>query len=179
MAAATTTNHTRSTTMPSIQKIAPCLWFDSQAEEATEFYIAIFQNSRIGTISRYGEAGHEIHGRPPGSVMTVAFELDGQSFTALNGGPVFKFNEAISFQVNCETQEEVDHFWEKLSAGGDPKAQQCGWLKDRFGVSWQIVPTALTAMMSGPDAAKSARAMTALLQMQKLDIAALKRAYDG
>ena len=165
--------------MPAIQKIAPCLWFDHQAEEAAKFYVAIFKNSRIGTISRYGEAGREIHARQPGSVMTVEFELDGQSFTALNGGPLFKFTEAISFQVNCETQEEVDHFWEKLTAGGDPASQQCGWLKDQFGVSWQIVPSVLSALMSGPDPAKSARAMNALLQMKKLDIAALKRAYDG
>jgi len=164
--------------MPSLQKISPCLWFDSQAEEAAAFYTAIFKNSRIVSISRYGKAGQEIHGRPPGSVMTVVFELDGQAFTALNGGPLFRFSEAISFQVFCETQEEIDHFWEKLSAGGDPAAQQCGWLKDQFGVSWQVVPTILTAMMSGTDAAKAARAMTALLQMKKLDLAALKRAYD-
>ena len=130
-------------------------------------------------MSRYGEAGQEIHGKKPGSVMTVAFELDGQAFTALNGGPIFKFNEAISFQINCDTQDEVDHYWEKLSAGGDPKAQQCGWLKDKFGVSWQVVPNVLEKMMGDPDAAKSQRVMEALLQMKKFDIARLERAYRG
>jgi predicted 3-demethylubiquinone-9 3-methyltransferase (glyoxalase superfamily) len=165
--------------MAIVRRIAPCLWFDDQAEEAARFYTSIFSNSRIGTIARYGEAGHEIHGRPPGSVMTVSFELDGQPFTALNGGPVFKFNEAISFQVMCETQEEVDDYWEKLSAGGDEKAQQCGWLKDRFGVSWQVVPEVVTQLVSDPDSEKSQRAMQALLQMKKLDIAELERAYTG
>ena len=126
--------------MQIVQMITPCLWFDSQAEEAAGFYTAIFKKSRILTISRYGEAGREVHGKAPGTVMTVAFELDGQRFTALNGGPLFKFNEAVSFQVNCRTQEEVDYYWEKLSAGGDEKAQQCGWLKDRYGLSWQVVP---------------------------------------
>src|SRR5215510_6151307 len=129
------------------QKIAPCLWFDTQAEEAARFYTSIFKNSRIVSISRYGEAGHEVHKMPAGTVLTVAFELDGQPFTALNGGPVFKFNEAVSFQVGCETQEEVDYYWERLSAGGDERAQQCGWLKDRYGVSWQVVPTVVVAMM--------------------------------
>jgi len=159
------------------QRITPCLWFDDQAEEAAKFYVGIFPNSRIVEISRYGEAGHEIHGRPAGSVMTVAFELDGQSFTALNGGPVFKFNEAISFQINCRTQEEVDHYWDKLSAGGDEKAQQCGWLKDRYGASWQVVPVALIEMISDPDYEKSQKVMAAMLQMKKIDIAELKRAY--
>jgi predicted 3-demethylubiquinone-9 3-methyltransferase (glyoxalase superfamily) len=165
--------------MAIVRRIAPCLWFDDQAEEAARFYTSIFSNSRIGTVTRYGEAGHEIHGRPPGTVMTVSFELDGQPFTALNGGPVFKFNEAISFQVMCETQEEVDDYWEKLSAGGDEKAQQCGWLKDRFGVSWQVVPELVTRLVSDPDSEKSQRAMQALLQMKKLDIAGLERAYAG
>jgi predicted 3-demethylubiquinone-9 3-methyltransferase (glyoxalase superfamily) len=165
--------------MPNPHRIAPCLWFDAQAEDAARFYTGIFKNSKIGKISRYGEAGREIHGRPPGSVMTVEFELDGQEFTALNGGPVFKFNEAVSFQVNCQDQKEVDYYWEKLGEGGDPKAQQCGWLKDRYGVSWQVVPTALTHMFSDPTSEKSQRAMTALLQMKKLDIAALERAYNG
>jgi predicted 3-demethylubiquinone-9 3-methyltransferase (glyoxalase superfamily) len=159
--------------------ITPCLWFDDQAEEAAAFYTAIFRNSKIVNVARYGEAGREIHGRPAGSVMTVAFELDGQSFTALNGGPVFKFNEAISLQVMCETQEEVDHYWARLSQGGDPKAQQCGWLKDKYGVSWQVVPRVLIDMVGDPDSQKSQRAMTAMLQMKKLDIAALKRAYAG
>src|SRR5687767_6452335 len=159
--------------------ITPCLWFDHQAEEAASFYTAIFRNSKIVKMTRYGEAGREIHGRPAGTVMTVAFELDGQSFTALNGGPVFKFNEAISLQVMCETQEEVDHYWAKLSQGGDEKAQQCGWLKDKYGVSWQVVPRVLIEMVGDPDSQKSQRAMTAMLQMKKLDIAALKQAYAG
>jgi predicted 3-demethylubiquinone-9 3-methyltransferase (glyoxalase superfamily) len=160
-------------------KITPCLWFDDQAEKAAEFYTAIFKNSKIVKIARYGEAGHEAHGRPAGTVMTVAFELEGQAFTALNGGPVFKFNEAISFQVNCETQEDVDYFWAKLSQGGDEKAQQCGWLKDKYGVSWQVVPTALPEMISDPDPQKSGRVMEAMLLMKKLDIAKLERAYAG
>jgi predicted 3-demethylubiquinone-9 3-methyltransferase (glyoxalase superfamily) len=165
--------------MPRVQTITPCLWFDDQAEEAARFYTGIFKNSRIGAVSRYGEAGREIHGKAPGSVLTVAFELDGQSFTALNGGPVFKFTEAISFQVNCDTQAEVDYYWQKLSEGGDEKAQQCGWLKDRFGVSWQIVPTILPELLRDPDPAKANRAMQAMLKMKKLDIEALKRARDG
>lgn len=165
--------------MAAIQRIAPCLWFDDEAEEAAKFYAGIFKNSRIGRISRYGKAGYEIHRRPAGSVMTVEFELDGQTFTALNGGPAFKFNEAISFQINCTTQEEVDYYWEKLTAGGDEKAQQCGWLKDRYGVSWQVVPTVLSEMVGDPDSKKSQRAMQAMLQMKKLDITELKRAYAG
>jgi predicted 3-demethylubiquinone-9 3-methyltransferase (glyoxalase superfamily) len=166
-------------TMQVTQKIAPCLWFDDQAEEAARFYTGIFKNSRIVTVSRYGEAGHEVHGRPAGSIMTVAFVLDGQAFTALNGGPVFTLNEAISFQANCETQEEVDYYWEKLSAGGDVKAQQCGWLKDRYGVSWQVVPRALVEMITDSDSKKSGRVMEAMLRMKKLDISELKRAYGG
>src|SRR5262245_11579119 len=165
--------------MPLVQKITPCLWFDSQAEDAARFYTGIFKNSKIGKISRYGEAGKEIHGKKPGSVMTVEFELDGQSFTALNGGPLFKFSEAISFQVHCQDQPEVDYYWERLCAGGDPKSQQCGWLKDKFGVSWQVVPTILPELMSGPDPKKSQKVMQALFQMKKLDIARLKQAYDG
>ena len=161
------------------QPITPCLWFDTQAEEAARFYTGIFKNSKIGTISRYGEAGREVHGKPAGSVMTVEFELDGQKFTALNGGPHFKFNEAISFQIMCETQEEVDHYWDKLSAGGDPAAQQCGWLKDKYGLSWQVVPTVLIDLMKDPDREKSGRAMEAMLQMKKLDIAALEHAFEG
>jgi len=162
-----------------VQRITPCLWFDNQGEEAAKFYTGIFRNSRIVNVARYGEAGREIHGRPAGSVMTVAFELDGQRFTALNGGPIFKFSEAISFQVDCETQEEVDYYWDRLSEVGDEKAQQCGWLKDKYGLSWQVVPRVLIEMMSDPDAAKSGRAMTAMLQMKKIDIAGLKRAYAG
>jgi predicted 3-demethylubiquinone-9 3-methyltransferase (glyoxalase superfamily) len=161
-----------------MQKINPCLWFDYNAEEAVNRYVSIFKNSKILGVSRYGKAGKEIHGRPAGSVMTVAFELDGQRFTALNGGPHFKFNEAVSFQVNCETQEEVDYYWEQLSQGGDEKAQQCGWVKDRFGLSWQIVPTALPEMLQDPDGEKTNRVMVVLLRMKKLDIAELRRAYE-
>jgi predicted 3-demethylubiquinone-9 3-methyltransferase (glyoxalase superfamily) len=161
-----------------MQKITPCLWFDSNAEEAVNFYLAIFKNSKIGKISRYGKEGYEIHGKPEGTVLTVEFELNGQTFTALNGGPVFKFNEAISFQVYCESQNEVDYYWEKLSKGGDEKAQQCGWLKDQYGVSWQIVPTVLGEMMQDKDAKKSGRVMNALLQMKKIDIGTLEKAYE-
>ena len=161
------------------RRITPCLWFDDQAEAAVGFYVGIFKNSKIVKVSRYGKAGQEITRRPPGSVMTVAFELDGQPFTALNGGPVFKFNEAISLQVMCESQDEVDYYWEKLSAGGDERAKQCGWLKDRYGVSWQVVPTALLDLVGDPNSERSERAMTAMLKMKKLDIAELKRAYAG
>lgn len=152
------------------QKITPCLWFDNQAEEAAKFYIGIFPNSKIVNISHYGEAGREIHGQPAGTVMVVAFELDGQTFTALNGGPIFKFNEAISFQVNCDTQREVDHYWDKLSEGGDEKAQQCGWLKDKYGASWQVVPRVLPELLSDSDPEKSQKAMTAMLKMKKIVI---------
>jgi len=161
-----------------MQKITPCLWFDSNAEEAVNFYTSIFKNSKIGNISRYGEAGYEIHGKPAGTVMTIEFELNGQAFTALNGGPMFKFNEAISFQVSCESQEEVDYYWGRLSEGGDEKAQVCGWLKDKYGVSWQIVPTVLVEMLQDKDAEKSGRVMEALLQMGKIDIKRLKQAYE-
>jgi predicted 3-demethylubiquinone-9 3-methyltransferase (glyoxalase superfamily) len=160
-------------------KITPCLWFDDQAEDAAKFYTSIFKDSKITSISHYGEAGKEIHGRPPGSVMVVAFELNGQSFTALNGGPIFKFNEAISFQIDCATQEEVDYYWEKLTPGGDPSCQQCGWLKDKFGVSWQVEPTILSKLINDPDTVKSQRAFQAMLQMKKLDIAGLKKAFAG
>ena len=163
--------------MPLIQKITPCLWFDDQAEQAAKFYTEIFKNSKIKKITRYGKEGYEIHRKPEGSVMTVEFELDGQALTALNGGPVFKFNEAISFQVDCAMQEEVDYYWEKLSEGGDENAQQCGWLKDRYGLSWQIVPRALLEMLNDPDAKKSQRVMAAMLTMKKIDIETLKRAY--
>jgi predicted 3-demethylubiquinone-9 3-methyltransferase (glyoxalase superfamily) len=152
------------------QKISPCLWFDDQAEEAAKFYTGIFRNSKIVKVARYGKAGYEIHKRPAETVMTVAFELDGQSFTALNGGPIFKFNEAISLQVICETQEEVDYYWEKLSEGGDKKAQQCGWLKDKYGLSWQVVPRVLIELVGGPVSAKSEKAMEAMLKMKKIEI---------
>jgi len=165
--------------MPGVHTITPCLWFDDQAEAAAKFYTSIFRNSKIVSISRYGEAGYEVHGKPAGTVMVVAFELDGQAFTALNGGPMFTFNEAISFQVYCETQADVDYHWEKLSAGGDAGAQQCGWLKDQYGVSWQVVPRVLPKMITDPDAVKSQRVMAAMLQMKKIDIDALTRAYEG
>ncbi len=165
--------------MSVVQTITPCLWFDGQAEAAAQFYTSVFKNSRIVTVSRFGEAGREIHGQPPGSVMVVAFELDGQSFTALNGGPMFKFNEAISFQVNCDTQGEIDTYWEKLSEDGDAKAQQCGWLKDKYGVSWQVVPTILPKIMSDTDTEKSQRAFAAMMEMKKLDIAEIERAFKG
>ena len=163
--------------MPPMQRITPCLWFDDQAEQAAKFYTEVFKNSRIKKISRYGKEGYGIHHRPEGSVMTVEFELDGQTFTALNGGPIFKLNEAISLQVDCATQEEVDYYWEKLSEGGDEKAQQCGWLKDKYGLSWQIVPRVLVEMLNDPDAKKSQRVMAAMLKMKKIEIETLKRAY--
>lgn len=160
------------------QRIAPCLWFDTQAEEAAQFYVSVFKNSKITDVLRYGEAGHEIHGRPAGSVMTVDFELDGQPFTALNGGPVFSFNEAVSLQVFCDSQAEVDYFWERLSEGGDKQAQQCGWLKDRYGVSWQVIPVALLEMIRDPDDEKSQRATAAMLRMKKIEIEEIRRAYE-
>lgn len=162
-----------------LQKITPCLWFDTQAEDAAQFYCAIFPNSQILQISRYGEAGYEIHRKRAGSILTVSFELDGQAFTALNGGPEFRFNPAISFQVACDNQPELDRYWDALSAGGEEQAQQCGWLQDRYGVSWQIIPTGLPAMMCDADSRKSERVMNALLQMKKLDIAKLQQAFDG
>ena len=160
-------------------RIRPCLWFDDQAEEAARFYTGIFSNSRIIDITRYGPAGFEVHGRPAGSVMTVAFELDGTRFTGLNGGPHFVFNEAVSFEVHCADQAEVDRYWEQLGAGGDPRAQQCGWLKDRFGVSWQVIPTEMEAMFADPDSPATQRATEAMLRMKKLDIGELRRAYEG
>ena len=159
-----------------MQKITPFLWFDNQAEEAVKFYTSLFKNSRIGKIARYDEAGEKVSGRPKGSVMTVEFQIEGQEFVALNGGPHFKFNEAISFVVNCKTQAEVDKFWKRLSAGG--KEVQCGWLTDKYGISWQIVPTILGELLSGKHAAKSQRVMQAMLKMVKLDIKKLKQAYD-
>ncbi len=162
-----------------MEKITPCLWFDKNAEEAVKFYTSIFKNSKILKISRYTEAGYDVHHMAAGTVLTVEFELNGQTFTALNGGPVFKFNEAISFQVSCDSQEELDYYWEKLSAGGDSKAQQCGWLKDKFGVSWQIVPRGLVEMMTDKDAQRSGRVMQALMPMKKLDIEKLRQAYEG
>jgi predicted 3-demethylubiquinone-9 3-methyltransferase (glyoxalase superfamily) len=158
-------------------KITPCLWFDTQAEEAANFYTSVFERSRIARIVRYRNAGQDVHGKPAGSVMIVEFEIAGQTFVALNGGPQFKFNEAVSFQVFCETQEEIDRLWSTLTEGGQEVA--CGWLKDKFGLSWQIVPTVLSELMADADGAKAERVMSALLKMKKLDIAALKRAHAG
>ncbi|HEY5386346.1 MAG TPA: VOC family protein [Thermoleophilia bacterium] len=157
------------------QKITPNLWFDDQAEEAARYYVSIFKDSGIGNISRYGSGGP----KPEGSVLTVGFTLEGQRFTALNGGPQFPFTEAVSFIVHCRTQQDVDHYWERLSEGGPEQAQMCGWLKDKYGVSWQIVPDALMEYIADPDAAKSQRTFEAMMQMKKLDIAALKAAHDG
>ena len=156
-----------------MQKITPFLWFDNNAEEAVNFYTSIFRNSKIGQVRRYGEAGPG----PQGSVMTATFQIEGQEFMALNGGPAFKFSPAISFFVNCETQEEVDELWEKLSAGGE--MMQCGWLKDKFGVTWQIIPKALGELLGDKDPQKSQRVMQAMMKMIKIDVAALKRAYEG
>lgn len=157
-----------------MQKITPFLWFDSEAEEAANFYTSVFRESNILHVSRYSESGSKAAQRPKGSVMTVAFQIEGQNFTAINGGPVFKFTEAVSFVINCDTQKEIDYYWEKLSEGGDPKSQQCGWLKDKYGLSWQIVPSALGELMSDPS--RSERVMNALLKMKKPDIKALQEA---
>ena len=165
--------------MPTTRRIIPCLWFANEAEEAARYYVGIFRNSRITATTRYGPEGFEVHHRPAGSVMTVAFELDGQAFTALNGGPVFTFNEAVSLQVMCATQEEIDYYWEKLGAGGDPKAQVCGWLKDRYGLSWQIVPSMMDDVFKDEKSPGAQRAMKAMLKMKKLDIAELRRAHAG
>jgi len=161
------------------QRITNCLWFDKEADEAAKFYTSIFKNSRITSTTRYSAAGQEIHGQKAGSVMTVAFELDGHSFIGLNAGPIFKFNEAVSFQINCDTQQEIDYYWEKLGAGGDPKAQACGWLKDKFGLSWQVSPRMMDELFKDDQSAGAQRAMAAMLKMKKLDIAELRRAYEG
>jgi predicted 3-demethylubiquinone-9 3-methyltransferase (glyoxalase superfamily) len=159
------------------QKISPCLWFDTQAEAAANFYISVFKNSAIKQISRYGKAGQDVHGKQPGSVMVVAFEIEGLTFTALNGGPQFKFDEAVSFQVMCDTQDEIDYFWSKLSAGG--REGQCGWLKDKFGLSWQVVPSELPQMLTGGDGAQLDRMMAAIMAMKKFDLETLRRARAG
>jgi predicted 3-demethylubiquinone-9 3-methyltransferase (glyoxalase superfamily) len=163
----------------SIGNIVPCLWFDNQAEEAARYYCSIFADSKILRITRYGKEGVEIHRRPEGTVMTVDFEINGRSFTALNGGPVFRFSEAVSFQVFCRSQEEVDYYWGRLTAGGDEAAQQCGWLKDKFGVSWQVVPKEMNELIGDPDSEKSERVMKAMLRRKKLDIDTLRKAYEG
>ncbi|HSB96267.1 MAG TPA: VOC family protein [Spongiibacteraceae bacterium] len=162
--------------MQNLQKISPFLWFNTQAEEAANFYVGIFKNSKIITATRYNKESAAVSGQKEGSVMTIGFQLEGQNFAAINGGPHFKFTEAISLVVNCETQQEVDYYWEKLGAGGDPKAQQCGWLKDKFGVSWQIVPIQLPKLLNDPDAEKAVRVAQVMMKMKKLDIAALERA---
>ncbi len=177
MAPETSTATSSKDRVKTAQKISPFLWFDNQAEEAANFYVSIFEDSRVTYTARYNGVGAEAAGRPVGSVMTVAFELAGQPFTALNGGPEFTFSPAISFVVNCETQDEVDRYWDALSAGG--QTEQCGWLRDRFGVSWQIVPAALGELMSDPDPVKAERVMKAMLQMKKIDIASLKAAAEG
>ncbi len=159
-----------------MQKITPFLWFDGKAEEAAKFYASIFKNSNIGKITRYGKEGYEVHRRPAGTVMTVEFQIDGQKFVALNGGPEFKFTEAVSFAVGCKSQEEVDMFWEKLGEGGEESV--CGWLKDRYGLSWQITPTILGEMLEDKDPTKAGRVMAAMLKMKKIDILTLKKAYD-
>ncbi|HMI06043.1 MAG TPA: VOC family protein [Flavobacterium sp.] len=163
----------------SIQKITPNFWFNTNAEEAVNFYTAIFKNTAVLKKSYYGKEGYEIHRMPEGTVLTIEFELENQKFIALNGGPVFTFNEAISLVIYCENQGEVDYYWEKLKAGGDEKAQQCGWLKDRFGVSWQVVPTIMGKLMDGSDQVRTGRVMNAMLKMKKLDIQGLQNAYDG
>jgi predicted 3-demethylubiquinone-9 3-methyltransferase (glyoxalase superfamily) len=165
--------------MARLQRISPCLWFDNEAEEAARFYTGIFRNSRITKTIHYSSAGFDIHKKPAGSVMTVQFELDGHQFTALNGGPIFKFNEAVSLEVRCESQEEIDYYWERLGAGGDPAAQVCGWLKDRFGVSWQIVPADIYKLYEHAESPGAKRTMEAMLKMTKLDMAALQEAHDG
>lgn len=156
-----------------MQKITPNLWFANEAEEAVKFYTSIFKNSKIGKTTYYGKEGYEVHGMPEGSILTIEFELEGQKFLALNGGPVFKFNESVSFIIDCKDQAEVDYFWERLGEGGDPKSMQCGWLKDKFGLSWQVVPSELGELLSGPN---SGKVMSAMLEMKKLDIAKLKAA---
>jgi predicted 3-demethylubiquinone-9 3-methyltransferase (glyoxalase superfamily) len=161
-----------------MQKITPFLWFDDQAEEAVKFYTSIFKNSKVGRVLRYDEQAAKAAGRAVGSVLTIEFEIEGQKFVALNGGPQFKFNESVSFVVNCDTQKEVDYFWEKLTADGG-RESACGWLKDKFGLSWQITPTVLIDMLHDKDAEKSERVMNAMLQMQKIDIESLKEAYAG
>ena len=165
--------------MPTTPKITPCLWFDNQAEEAAKFYTSVFKNSSIKSVTRYSTAGQETHRKQPGSVMTVEFDLGGQTFTALKGGPEFRFNEAISLQVRCADQQEIDYFWDKLGAGGDPKAQVCGWLKDRYGVSWQVVPKDVGELYQDEESPGAKAAMEAMMKMKKIDIAALQEAHDS
>jgi predicted 3-demethylubiquinone-9 3-methyltransferase (glyoxalase superfamily) len=162
-----------------VQTLSPCLWFDSRAEEAARFYVSVFRKGKIVAVTRYPAVGQEIHGREPGSVMTVEFVLNGLPFTALNGGPIFQFNEAVSLQVICRTQKEIDYYWDKLGQGGDPNARQCGWLKDRYGLSWQVVPQGMAKMFKNPKSKGTERAFAAMMQMKKIDIAVLEAAYQG
>ncbi len=162
-----------------VQPISPCLWFDGEAEEAARFYVSIFKKARIVSVTRYPAVGEDVHGRTPGSVLTVEFVLNGLPFTALNGGPRFQFNEAVSMQVICRTQAQIDYYWEKPSDGGDERARQCGWLKDRFGLSWQVVPTGMAKMLQDPKSKATERAFAAIMKMKKIDIAALEAAYNG
>jgi predicted 3-demethylubiquinone-9 3-methyltransferase (glyoxalase superfamily) len=172
-------NPTHQTSSAMKSKITPCLWFDNEGEEAANYYIAIFPNSKITAIAYYPDTGKEQHGKDAGSVLMVSFELDGRPFTTLNAGTTSTFSEAISLQVECETQEEIDYYWEKLTVGGDPDAQVCGWVKDKYGVSWQIFPSVMLKFLMDPDRAKAQRAMAAMMQMKKLDIAKLKAAFAG
>jgi predicted 3-demethylubiquinone-9 3-methyltransferase (glyoxalase superfamily) len=165
--------------MNTMQKITSHLWFDKEAEEAAKYYTSIFKNSEILKVNHYGKEGYDVHKMPEGTVLTVEFTIEGQKFVALNGGPAFKFNEAISFMVNCNNQQEIDYYWGKLSQGGDPKSQQCGWLKDKFGVSWQVTPVQLADMMQDSDRERADRVMKAMLPMKKLDLHALEEAYEG
>jgi predicted 3-demethylubiquinone-9 3-methyltransferase (glyoxalase superfamily) len=162
-----------------LQVLSPCLWFDNQAEEAARFYVSVFRKAKIVAITRYPAVGKEVHGRDAGSVLTVEFVLNGLPFTALNGGPLFRFNEAVSMQVICRTQAEIDYYWEKLGEGGDERARQCGWLKDKFGFSWQVVPDGMAKMLKDPKSKATERVFAAVMEMKKLDIAALKAAYKG
>lgn len=159
--------------------ITPNLWFSDQAEEAVNFYLGIFKNSRILHTTRYSKVGNEVHHMPEGTILTIDFELDGNRFVALNGGPIYTFSEGVSFIISCNTQQEIDHYWNSLTAGGDPKAQQCGWLKDKFGLSWQVVPESLVSMMTHPDTSRSQRVMSALMQMKKIDLPLLTKAFNG
>ena len=165
--------------MAKVHDIVPCLWFENQAEDAAKYYTGIFKTGRVTKVTRYSEVGHEAHHRPPGSVMTVEFEINGKTFTALNGGPEFKFNEAISLQVMCEDQKEVDYYWDKLRAGGDPSAQICGWLKDKYGLSWQIIPEEMLKLVEDQTRVNGKRAFAAMMKMKKIDLAAIKAAYNG
>jgi predicted 3-demethylubiquinone-9 3-methyltransferase (glyoxalase superfamily) len=162
-----------------VQAISPCLWFDDQAEAAARYYVSIFKKGKVVAVTRYPDVGREVHGREAGSILTVEFTLNGLPFTALNGGPLFKFNEAVSLQVICRTQKEIDYYWERLRAGGDPSAQACGWLKDKYGLSWQVVPDGMARMLKNPKSKATERVFAAIMEMKKIDIAALEAAFKG